>query len=68
MTAIRITDDQRHYLVLADSPLVLDLAHGPAQLIHNTRDAENSDSEGQRWPRGKGYDDATAVYWRTDMI
>ena len=36
--------------------------HGPAELLRRTRDAENSDPDGSRWPRGKRHDDATAAY------
>ncbi|MEU6788505.1 hypothetical protein ABZ912_55760 [Nonomuraea angiospora] len=34
--------------------------HGPADLIFRNRAAERSDLRGERWPRGKTYDDATA--------
>lgn len=37
--------------------------NGPAELLAQTRDAEHSDPDGTRWPRGKAGDDATAVYW-----
>jgi hypothetical protein len=36
--------------------------HGPAELIHRNRAAENRNPDGARWPRGKIHDDATAVY------
>ncbi|MGI5419252.1 protein phosphatase 2C domain-containing protein [Actinomadura luteofluorescens] len=36
---------------------------GPAELITRTREAEASDPQGRRWPRGKASDDATAVWW-----
>ncbi|MEU9887069.1 integrase [Sphaerisporangium sp. NPDC051011] len=36
--------------------------HGPADLIQRIRDAERSDLDGSRWPRGKTFDDATAAY------
>jgi Protein phosphatase 2C len=39
---------------------------GPAGLIRLLREAETSDACGQRWPRGKIHDDATAVYWQID--
>src|SRR5262249_59284150 len=39
---------------------------GPAGLIRQVRAAEDTDPEGQRWPRGKIHDDATAVCWQTD--
>jgi hypothetical protein len=35
---------------------------GPDELIARTREAENSDPEGRRWPRGKARDDATAAF------
>ncbi|WP_055480407.1 hypothetical protein [Sphaerimonospora mesophila] len=34
---------------------------GPAELIRRVREAERSDPHGERWPRGKAFDDATAV-------
>ncbi len=36
---------------------------GPAGLIRQVRAAEAADPEGERWPRGKIHDDATAVLW-----
>ncbi|MFE9695001.1 protein phosphatase 2C domain-containing protein [Micromonospora sp. NPDC005806] len=36
--------------------------HGPAELIRRVRAAEDSDLPGNRWPRGKTHDDATAAY------
>jgi hypothetical protein len=39
---------------------------GPACLIRLVREAETGDAYGQRWPRGKIHDDATAVYWQID--
>ncbi|WP_214411386.1 protein phosphatase 2C domain-containing protein [Sphaerisporangium fuscum] len=36
--------------------------HGPAGLIGRVREAERSDLDGRRWPRGKTFDDATAAY------
>ncbi|HEY3682906.1 MAG TPA: protein phosphatase 2C domain-containing protein [Streptosporangiaceae bacterium] len=35
---------------------------GPDELIARTREAENSDPDGRRWPRGKSRDDATAAF------
>lgn len=48
---------------LADWPEVLDtLQHaGPAGLIHRIRHAEATDPHGERWPRYKTSDDATAA-------
>ncbi|HZI76130.1 MAG TPA: hypothetical protein VFD73_19335, partial [Gemmatimonadales bacterium] len=34
----------------------------PQELIKQVRAAEHADPRGERWPRGKTYDDATAVY------
>lgn len=34
---------------------------GPIELIRRTREAENSDPDGLRWPRHKRHDDAAAV-------
>jgi hypothetical protein len=34
---------------------------GPIELIRRTREAENSDPDGLRWPRFKRHDDAAAV-------
>ncbi|MET7654137.1 integrase [Streptomyces sp. NPDC005486] len=36
---------------------------GPDELIRLVRDAEGSDPDGRRWPRGKARDDATALHW-----
>ncbi|MBG0820090.1 protein phosphatase 2C domain-containing protein [Planomonospora sp. ID91781] len=36
--------------------------HGPAELIRRVRAAEHSDPHGERWPRGKALDDATAAW------
>ncbi|MGV9534714.1 protein phosphatase 2C domain-containing protein [Streptosporangium sandarakinum] len=36
---------------------------GPTELIRRVREAERSDPDGSRWPRGKTYDDATAAFW-----
>jgi hypothetical protein len=40
---------------------------GPASLIRAVRRAEESDPYGERWPRNKKSDDATAVYARPDQ-
>ncbi|MFE7951560.1 integrase [Streptomyces sp. NPDC057426] len=40
---------------------------GPAALIARTREAELADPAGERWPRFKRSDDATAAYARTDQ-
>ncbi|WP_436785943.1 integrase [Yinghuangia sp. YIM S10712] len=39
---------------------------GPAELIRRVRAAEAEDPTGERWPRGKAEDDATAVLCRFD--
>jgi hypothetical protein len=59
--ATRLTD---HYGLLG-WPGLLDLLAdgGPAALIGRVRAAEDSDPDGQRWPRGKLRDDATALWW-----
>jgi len=61
--ATRLAD--RYHLATWDQ-LAAILAHdGPAGLIRQVRAAEDGDPNGQRWPRGKICDDATAVYWQT---
>ncbi|MEV4247450.1 protein phosphatase 2C domain-containing protein [Streptosporangium canum] len=35
---------------------------GPEELIRRVREAEHSDPVGERWPRGKIFDDATVAY------
>jgi hypothetical protein len=35
---------------------------GPAAIIQQVRTAEGSDPDGQRWPRGKRHDDASAAF------
>ncbi|MEV7801939.1 integrase [Microbispora sp. NPDC088329] len=35
---------------------------GPAELVRRVREAEHSDPHGERWPRSKTHDDATAAY------
>jgi hypothetical protein len=49
---------------LLDWPRFLDVLaeQGPDAIIAQVRAAEHSDPDGQRWPRGKRHDDATAVY------
>jgi hypothetical protein len=39
---------------------------GPDELLREVRDAENSDAQGMRWPRGKVHDDATVIYCEPD--
>ncbi|MGW3912979.1 integrase [Streptomyces sp. NPDC005070] len=36
---------------------------GPDELIRRVREAEASDPDGRRWPRGKVQDDATILHW-----
>ena len=47
-------------------PHLLDVLdrEGPYALILQTREAENGDPEGRRWPRSKRHDDASAVLCR----
>lgn len=40
------------------------LGAGPSDVIRRVRDAERSDPQGERWPRGKATDDATAAVVR----
>jgi hypothetical protein len=49
---------------LLDWPGFLDIlaSQGPDAIITRVRDAEGSDPEGQRWPRGKKHDDASAAF------
>jgi hypothetical protein len=49
---------------LLDWPSYLDVLaeQGPDAIIAQVREAEDSDPEGQRWPRGKRHDDASAAY------
>jgi hypothetical protein len=37
-------------------------SRGPEALLHQVREAEDSDPAGTRWPRGKLHDDATIAY------
>jgi hypothetical protein len=59
--ATRITDSYG----LLDWPALLAVIrdHGPVDLIHQVRAAEDSDAECIRWPRSKARDDATIIYW-----
>ncbi|MFM9626849.1 integrase [Streptomyces galilaeus] len=41
---------------------VLD-SSGPDELLRRVREAEASDRDGRRWPRGKERDDATVLHW-----
>jgi hypothetical protein len=51
---------------LLDWPRYLDVLaeQGPDAIIAQVRAAEDSDPDGQRWPRGKRHDDASAAYCR----
>lgn len=68
LTSVALLSDGASRLVdrfrLADWPEVLALlaATGPAEIIRRVRDAETSDPQGARWPRGKTFDDATLTY------
>jgi hypothetical protein len=57
--AARLAD----YFRMMDWPSFLDLLDrgGPEALIERLRDVERSDPRGQRWPRVRVHDDATAV-------
>jgi hypothetical protein len=67
LTAVVLLSDGASRLVdrfaLASWPELVQLAHleGPSAIIDQVRKAERSDSAGQRWPRGKSSDDATAA-------
>ena len=49
---------------LLDWPSFLEAltAHGPEAIIQQLRAAEAGDPDGQRWPRGKRHDDASAAF------
>jgi Protein phosphatase 2C len=57
--ATRIAD--RFHLLTWRDALDLMERQGPGELLRAVRDAEWRDPEGQRWPRGKLHDDATAI-------
>lgn len=59
--ASRLTDRFR----IASWPELMSVlsTDGPNGLLRAVRTAEESDPQGHRWPRGKTYDDATAIYW-----
>jgi hypothetical protein len=59
--ATRITD--RYDLLSWPAMLAVIRDDGPAHLIGQVRDAEDSDPDGTRWPRSKVRDDATIIYW-----
>jgi Protein phosphatase 2C len=58
--ASRLTD--RFHLTDWVGTLTILRDQGPQSLIERVREAERSDPDGSRWPRGKAYDDATAAY------
>lgn len=62
--ATRLAD--RYHLATWDQLAAILAQEGPAGLIRHVRAAEDGDPNGERWPRGKICDDATAVYWQTD--
>jgi hypothetical protein len=45
-----------------EKALALVAPDGPGALVSAVREAEKGDAEGRRWPRGKIFDDATAVW------
>jgi hypothetical protein len=51
---------------LLDWPSFLDILaqQGRDAIIQRVRTAEDSDPDGQRWPRGKRHDDASAAFCR----
>jgi protein phosphatase 2C-like protein len=54
--------DQFHLATWAEVCDIL-CRDGPPGLIERVRAAESTDPRGERWPRGKIHDDATAVFW-----
>jgi hypothetical protein len=54
--------DRFHHLTDWTGALKILRQQGPQELITQVRIAEHADPRGERWPRGKTYDDATAVY------
>jgi hypothetical protein len=58
--ASRLAD--RFHLTNWTGVLQLLSEEGPQQLLDRVRSAELGDPRGERWPRGKVHDDATAVY------
>ncbi|GAB2493269.1 hypothetical protein GCM10027063_36110 [Promicromonospora xylanilytica] len=58
--ASRLVD--RFDLAKWDTALDLIRDQGSEALIQAVRDAEASDPQGRRWPRGKAADDATVIY------
>lgn len=56
-------DDLYHQL---GWPAMIDIIRedGPGALILQVRAAEDTDPDGERWPRHKARDDATIVYWQ----
>jgi hypothetical protein len=58
--ATRLVD--RFSLATWDDMLKILDRQGPSELLRQVRDAEDSDLDGSRWPRGKAHDDASAVY------
>lgn len=68
LRAVALLSDGASRLVdrfgLADwsDALKLLATEGPTELIRRVRSAEDSDPHGERWPRGKAHDDATAAY------
>jgi hypothetical protein len=62
VTATRLVD--RFGLLDWPSFLTTLAEQGPDAIIQQVRVAEGSDPDGQRWPRGKRYDDASAAFCR----
>jgi serine/threonine protein phosphatase PrpC len=58
--ASRIAD--RFGLITWTDLVQLVISAGPAALLDRVREAERSDQDGRKWPRGKSTDDATAAF------
>jgi len=54
--------DRFHLATWAELGAIL-TGDGPAGLIRRVRAAAAADPKGERWPRSKIHDDATAVLW-----
>jgi hypothetical protein len=61
--ASRLAD--RYHLVTWPQMCAILAGGGPAEVISQVRDAEKTDMDGERWPRGKISDDATVIHWLT---
>ncbi|MEU5632776.1 protein phosphatase 2C domain-containing protein [Streptomyces rishiriensis] len=59
--ATRLVD--RFQVATWQETLAVLTSSGPRELLRRVREVEAGDPEGQRWPRGKSRDDATALHW-----